>query len=307
VFFESDASSEKSTGARQAYEQFQAAGKSDEKSISPDLAVGLLYEEAKLHDKAQKFIARSVTNLPKDSAMKMSTIFAAGRWALDTEQYHEASDYADVALKLDPKSQDAKFLKAVAARMLGDIKTAERCLEEINTAAPENFSASNQLAQVLAEQNDKEKRERALQIATINQRIHGQDHQNPSQAVESATTLGWVYYQMQRTAEATQALQAVANAGNPSSDSLYFMARLIQDRGDNAGALNLLNAALSSGHSFIHRKEAQEMHARLANQAGGGKQTTTDPPTPLNATPKKPDAAPDRGDSPVAPPGAAIK
>ena len=34
-------------GARQAYEQFQIAAKADDKSISPDLALALLFEEAK--------------------------------------------------------------------------------------------------------------------------------------------------------------------------------------------------------------------------------------------------------------------
>lgn len=284
VLFRADPSSAKNAGARQAYEQFQIAAKADDKAISPDLALGLLFEESKLHDQAQKFIARAVTNLPKNPAAQLSTLFAAGQWALDTGEYQAAADYADLALKLNSKSLDAKFLKGIAARMLGDVKTAERSFEEITAAAPENFPASNQLAQVLAEQNDREKRDRALQLATINQRMHGQDRQNAAQAIESAATLGWVYYQMQRTAEATQALQTVANSGAPGPDSLYFMARLIQDRGDSAGALNLLNAALANSHWFVHRKEATELRSRLANQAAAPK-GASDAPRPGGSQP----------------------
>ena len=95
-----------------------------------------------------------------------------------------------MAVKAKPDSLEAKFLRGVAARLFKDTPTAEKYLQEVFMAAPSNFSASNQYAQVLAEQNDKDKRDRALQIARINQKMYG--GQNNREGIETAATLGWV-------------------------------------------------------------------------------------------------------------------
>ena len=100
-------------------------------------------------------------------------MIAAARWALETDQPTEAKDYSEMALKLKPDSPEAKFLRGVAARLFKDTATAEKNLQEVYTAFPMNFSASNQYAQVLAEQNDKKKQQKALEIAQINEKVFG--------------------------------------------------------------------------------------------------------------------------------------
>src|SRR5439155_23998521 len=100
-------------------------------------------------------------------------------------------------------------LRGVAARLFKDTPTAEKYLQEVFMASPSNFSASNQYAQVLAEQLGKEKRQRALDIARINQKMYG--GQTNQQGIEAAATLGWVLYQMGNINEADRVMQAIIN------------------------------------------------------------------------------------------------
>jgi len=173
-------------------------------------------------------------------------------------------------LNLEPKGKralEAKFLMGVAARMKGDNKTAEQELEDVVAASPGNFPASNQLAQVLAEHNDPESREKALEIASLNQAAATAGdaaRRDPGKAIEAAATLGWVYFQMDRIPEADQVTQAIINTGAASPDILYYRARLLQDsHGQTKDAVISLRQALSNPRGFfVHRQDAEEMLAK---------------------------------------------
>jgi len=310
VLFKADSSPNKDIGARLAFQQFKAAVANDDKSISANLALALMYEdEAKTKDKdskefeylrgmAQKCITLAVNNPPEDQATKLATMLAAARWAIDTEQAKEAVEYADDALGVESKSLEAKYLKGVASRLAGDIKTAEQYLNEVYESSPNNFAAANQLAQVLAEQTtEKDKQQRGLEIAQMNNRVNGGDKQNPAQALESAATLGWVLYEMKRPLEAAQVMQQVANTGVISADGLYYIARLNEDQGKTEDAIKLLKAALENGRQFVHRHEAEGMLAKLNK----GEDTSAEHGPPPKS--KKSNGGTDSGPPPTANPG----
>lgn len=292
VLFHADPDPKKAAGARQAHDQFLLAVDDDPKSISADIALAQLYEDAKMHDMAKVGIKHAVSHLPEDPATKLATLIAAAGWALDTNQANEAFTYAQDALSLEPKGKralEAKFLMGVAARMKGDTKTAEQELEEVVAASPGNFRASNQLAQVLAEQkNDTDKQERGLEIASLNQAAATANNgaqRDPGKAIEAAATLGWVFYEMDRIPEADQVTQAIANTGAASPDILYYRARLLQDpHGQTKDAIASLRAALSNARGFfIHRQDAEDLLAKLDKSYKPGSAVSSSPPatTPL--------------------------
>lgn len=167
----------------------------------------------------------------------------------------------------------------VAARMKGDTKTAEKMLEEVFMSSPGNFQASNQLAQVLAEQKtDKEKQQRGLEIAMNNQaaaQAGDAGRRDPARALESAATLGWVLFQMNRIPEADQVTQAIINTGVASPDILYYQARLFQEHSQTKEAIAKLKSALSNSRGFfVHRADAKEMLAKLDKDNGGSDDTS---------------------------------
>jgi tetratricopeptide (TPR) repeat protein len=252
-----------------------------------------LYEDAKMHGDAKKFISHAVLHPPADQLTQLATYLAAARWALDTNQANEAFDYASRAYNLDPKGKralDAKFLMGVAARMKGDTKTAEQDLNDVYMARPGDFQASNQLAQVLGEQkSDPDKQERGLQIASTNYAAASSQEvarREPARAIEAAATLGWVFYQMDRIPEADQVTQAIINAGVASPDILYYRARLFQEHGQTKEAVASLQASLKNARGFfVHREDAEQWLAKLDKSHTSSSSTSSSKPaetTPLD-------------------------
>lgn len=279
-------------GPKEAYKQFEFAVADDPRSVSPDIALAVLYEDAKNHERAKSFITRAVSHLPTDptdAAARESneaTLLAAARWALDTNQANDAFSYAQRAYNADPKSKralEAKYYMGVAARMKGDSATAEKNLEDVYMETPSNFTASNQLAQVLVEQNDADKKQRGLEIAINNQAVAQGEGQrrDPARAIEAASTLGWAFYLLNRIPEADQVTQAVINTSvNASPDIWYYRAKLFQYHGKTDEAIQSLKVATESRGFFIHRQDAQELLAsldkgRTSNPAGASEPSTT--------------------------------
>jgi tetratricopeptide (TPR) repeat protein len=171
----------------------------------------------------------------------------------------------------------------VAARMKGDSATAEKNLEDVYMETPSNFTASNQLAQVLVEQNDADKKQRGLEIAINNQAVAQGEGQrrDPARAIEAASTLGWAFYLLNRIPEADQVTQAVINTSvNASPDIWYYRAKLFQYHGKTDEAIQSLKVATESRGFFIHRQDAQELLAsldkgRTSNPAGASEPSTT--------------------------------
>ena len=196
---------------------------------------------------------------------------------------------------MDSKSKralEAQYFMGVASRMKGDTKTAEQCLTKVYMEAPGNFAASNQLAQVLVEENDPDKQERGLQIA-VNNNLAAQGEgarREPARAVEAASTLGWAYFMTNRIPEADQATQAVINTGVSSPDIWYYRARLFDYHGQTQDAIKSLKAATSNTRGFfVHRREAVDLLAKLdhghgSNASSGSSKTETTTPTPEPST-----------------------
>jgi tetratricopeptide (TPR) repeat protein len=218
-----------------------------------------MYEQAKDRPNASKSIGYAVQKNPKDLAVHLQ----AARWAMVTNQLNEAQRYADKALQIDPKSLEAKILRGGIARFTGDLKTAETYLEQAVAQAPANIDASNQLALVLADQDDKDKKDRALQIAELNLRATTQgDRANP----EIAATYAWALYRLGRTAEAEQLLGKIFSAGAISPDTAYYVGRILQDRGKTDNAIKVLESALASPNPFAQRQATTELLAQLRKE-----------------------------------------
>jgi tetratricopeptide (TPR) repeat protein len=243
----------------EAYNEFEAALKLDPKSINPYIALAELYEQAKDRTNAAKSISYAVQKNAKD----LNVHLQAARWALVTNQLNEAQKYAEKALQIDPKSLEAKILCGEIARFTGDLKTAESYLEQAVAQAPANIEASNQLALVLIESSEKDKQDRAMQIAELNLRATAQgDRVNP----EIAATYAWVMYKLGKTAEAEQILSKILSTGMISPDTAYYVGKMLQDRGKTDDAIKVLESALNSSSPFAQRQATAELLEQLKKE-----------------------------------------
>lgn len=238
---------------------------------SPNISMAQLFEslnDSAGRDQATKFVEAAVAEpVAKDGSNKdrvLKSFMTATQFAVSTNKLNDAVKYADGALKIDPKSLDAQLTRGIVARMTRDFKTAETQLDALNAQYPINFAVSNNLALVLAEQPEAAKKERALQLATLN---FNNNKQNQQLAVEAAATLGWTYYKSGKLPEAEQVLQAVIQSNQLTADSAYYVARVLSDRGRNADALNIVNEALKTP-VFFNKVDAEALQKKLVAEAG---------------------------------------
>ena len=140
-------------------------------------------------------------------------------WLLDQGRAALARPEAEEAVKLDPKSPDARRLKGFIAWHLRDLDGAEAVFEPLHRDMPGDGGSANLLALTLVEQDDPVKRARGLQLAEANAR------QNP-RGNDVLATLGWAHYRSGHLDQAEQVLRAVAQGGRTTQEVAYYLARL---------------------------------------------------------------------------------
>jgi tetratricopeptide (TPR) repeat protein len=242
--------------------QFREARKLDEKAVQPELALARLYDEAKKRDVAKRLIEAAVKASPDDPAV----LLASAQWYLGQNDLETAKNTADTALKKDPKSLDGKIVRGLVARMARDYKTAEKFFNEAHVQSPGNFPASNSLTLVLIESDEKDSRQRALEMAEANAAMH---RENSPQQVNALTTLAWVYYKLGRREDAERILEQISRNNALTTDGAYYVAKLLSDRGEKDRARKILEEVLANEPTFPTRPDANDLLAKLKKEAGG--------------------------------------
>ena len=245
-----------------ALTQFKEARKLDEKAVYPELALARLYDDAKNRDAARKLIEQAVKSAPQDAAVQL----ASAQWYLGKNDVPAAVASADKALKLDPKSLDAKIVRGTIARVARDYPQAETFLNDAHVQSPGNFPASNSLALVLVENDAKESRQRALEMAEANAALHREG--SPNQ-VGALTTLAWVYYKLGRREDAEKILTQISQNNRLTTDGAFYVARILSDRGEKDRARKILEEVLANDAMFATRADATDLLAALKKAPAG--------------------------------------
>jgi len=245
----------------EALASFREAKKLDAKAVQPELAMARLYDDAKQRDTARKLIEQAIKSAPQDPAV----LLAAAQWYVSQNDLPAATANAETALKIDAKSLEAKVVRGAIARVARDYKTAERFFNEAHVQSPGNFPAGNSLALVLIEADDKESRQRALEMAEANVAMHreGSPHQ-----VNALTTLAWVYYKLGRREDAEKILAQITQNNQLTTDGAFYVAKLLVDRGERDRARKILEEVLANEALFPTRADAVDLLATLKKDGG---------------------------------------
>ncbi len=236
----------------EALELLREAAKLDENVLTPEAQLARFYHEFGDEANAQIWFNNAVKVAPNDVRTRLVT----AQWYLETNQLDKATEEATAATKLDPKSLEAKLFCGVVALFKKDYKSAETYFEQAHLQSPGNFAASNNLALALIEQDDENKRRRALEYATANAR------QNP-RSTEALSTYGWVQYKLGNIDEADRVLQAATKTGALSPDTAYYLAVVAAQKGRKDQAVQLLGAAMKATQPFSQRQEAEVLLKQL--------------------------------------------
>ena len=246
---------------QEALADFQEARKLDEKAVQPELALARLYDDAKKRDTAKTLIEQAIKAAPNDAAVML----AASQWYLGQNDLEQAKKIAEDALKIDPKGLEGKIVRGAIARVARDYPTAEKFFNEAHVQSPGNFAASNSLALVLVESDDKDARQRAVEMAEANVAMY---RENSPQQVNALTTLAWVYYKVGRREDAEKILDQIARNNALTSDGAYYVAKLLSDRGEKDRARKILDDVLANEPMFATRPDATDLLAKLKKETG---------------------------------------
>ncbi len=242
-----------------ALEKLKEAAKIQPDMLTPEAVLGQWFARAGDQENAKKWTVAALNAAPKNAKTRL----VAAQWAFDAGQLDEAKQQVEIALRLDPKRSDAKlyfqakFLRGLVALFQKDYKTAEACFESAHRQLPKDFSASNNLALALVEEDEESKRAYALDLANTNAQ------QYPEMA-EALATYGWVLYRRGQLDAAEKVLRGAATGGSLTPDTEYYWACVLKDRGQDAEAKQWLESALRSRAPFQHREEAKTLLEKLS-------------------------------------------
>jgi tetratricopeptide (TPR) repeat protein len=242
----------------QAYQEFAAATKLSDETPVPEIMMARLYEQSGKSEKATEWMKLVVQRHPNNASAHVGV----AEWYWRNNKLEEAQKHAAKALEIKPDLLDAKLIRGIVARFQKDYPEAEKQFEAAHLAAPANFLAANQLALVLAEQQDTEKLNRALQLAQLNAKQHQQEP-------EVLATLGTVLYKGGRVDDAERFLRQLASMNVMSGDAAYYLGQILAKKNQTDEAKRLLRVALSSQGPFVNRDAAQSLLDQLSKPPGG--------------------------------------
>ena len=242
--------------------EFREARKLDAKAVQPELALARLYDDAKDRATAKKLIEAAVKAAPNDAGV----LLASAQWYLGQNDLDTAKATAEKALAIDSKSLDGKIVRGAIARVARDYKTAEKFFNEAHVQSPGSFPASNSLALVLIESEDKEARQRAMEMAEANVAMY---RDNSPQQVNALTTLAWIYYKLGRREDAEKILDQISRNNALTTDGAYYISRILADRGEKDRAQQILEEVLGNEPMFATRPDAVDLLEKLKQPSGG--------------------------------------
>lgn len=210
---------------QEAAEQFATAARQDPTQNKPTVSIAILLARRGRNEEARNVFAETVKRYPDDAGVHYE--FANMLILLD--EADQAKVHADKAAELGMDSLQLCMLRGYIARQLGQYDAAESHFEQAVDRSPTHFEAMNQLALVLSEQDDPAKRNRALELATLNARRY-------PKSSYATSTLGWVYHNLGRRNEAQRALLVAAAQPPVRSETLYFLARVLWENGSQDDA-----------------------------------------------------------------------
>jgi len=197
-----------------------------------------------------------------DDRTNETTLVTYAQALIRAADLKKASQVLKAARDAAPNSFNVWLLSGVAARMSGSAKgleAAEQAFLKALSLSPSSRDVYSQLAQILAEQDDKEKRARALQFAVTNAKVF-------PKSPDVKVTLAWALFQNGRGREAVAALQNAqqSSGGALSADSRVLFAKILIASKQEENAKRLLTSALSENEGiFVMRAEAEKLLASL--------------------------------------------
>jgi tetratricopeptide (TPR) repeat protein len=235
---------------REAFDEFQTAARQDS-SINPaEVSMAVMYARKRDFAKSREVFDVAMKKYPDDGRVA----YEYSAMLLLNDDAEAAKTYSDKAAELGIDTEQLVMQRGLIARQLRNFAEAETHFGRILERSPSHFEAINQLAIVLAEQNDEAKQKRALQLAELNVR------RLPDSSF-ALSTLGWVHYKLGNNAKAEQVLRMAGSKPSVRTETLYYLLRVLWENGQKEDARRVAERARTAFDEpglFVLRAEAKQ-------------------------------------------------
>lgn len=231
----------------EAYAELRKGSANDVRLEPAEVAMSRLFLQDHQPERAAEWLEKGAKEAPTDPRVRIAT----ANYLLERNRAAEADAQVQLARSLGAESRELKRLSGLVARCLKKYDEAEKSFQSLAQDAPGEFFASNQLALVLASQDDPAKWPRALQLAEVNARAFPKEQ-------EALSTLGWILYRIGRAEDAERLLRAAAARGPIGSDTAYYLGVVLDARGFPDDARKLVKSAVDAEGAFMNLDEARE-------------------------------------------------
>lgn len=244
--------------SREALNNFRKARELDEKVGHPFVIMGRLFAQQKDKPNSKLNARKAFEKAYNEDKGDAKVAQAYAEFLIQDDKLTEAKKVASNLREKAPDSVPALMLDSIISMLQSDRSSAEEALKKVLQADPSHAAATNMLALLLIDSDSTSDRKRSLQYAQMNAQRFGSSSQ-------ANITLGWVLYQLGQKAEAQAALQKGLQAGNPSSNSAYLLARIMSEQeGQQEKAISALQQLLKNDKGlFLFRGEAQQLLDQL--------------------------------------------
>lgn len=236
-------------------QEFETAKKLDDKRASPYVMVASMYERLGQQEQALEQFAKAYS----EDRTNETTLVTYAQSLMRAGKLEDANKVLSTARRAVPSSFNVWLLSGVCYRMMNDATKAEQSLMRALSLQPGSRDVFDQLAQVLAESDDADKKSRALQFAATNAKLY------PNNA-DVNVTLSWALYQNGRSREATGVLRKALQSGGGAlgADSRVLVAKIFIANKQPENAERLLSSSLTESQGiFVQRAEAEKLLAEM--------------------------------------------
>lgn len=235
-------------------EKFVAAlkGIGREAGRKPELMLATWYNRDNQVEDAHKWIVAASKKYP--DSVEVTAEYAD--WMVGRERYAEAQVAIEKIVKEKGETIATKFVKGKIAFAQESYVLAEAHFSSLYLQEPGNFELANLWALALAECPGQKKKQRALQVATRNSQVQ------PKNGV-ALGILGWVHYKLGDMSQAEVWLNRATQTRVNSPELSYFIATVMEKRGQQEQAKALLESALKHRGVFLYRSSANSLLKRV--------------------------------------------
>jgi predicted Zn-dependent protease len=243
----------------------------------PETIIAEWFTQANRPEDAERWVAMASEKNPND----VMVMIDHARWLLNAEKFPEA---LIMVARIEEKGSHqllCDFMKGQIAFARREYDSARVIFDKVLSQKPGDADTVNMLALSLIESQVVNDRERALELAIVNQRLY-------PRSTSAAATVAWIYYKIGRIPDAESIFQQVAQASNTiEPNSAWFFANFLNGRGEAKAAARLLEEAVASRTFFMYRASAQDLLIKLTSGSSGEENQGQDPPAASGSTDKK--------------------